>query len=562
MAIVRIEDLSFAYPGASRNALDAVSLELEAGTYACICGPSGSGKTTLLRQLKTPLAPHGHASGHVLFDGVPMNDVPAREQAARIGFVMQNPDAQIVMDRVWHELAFGLENLGCDPAVMRMRVAEMASYFGIQDWFHADVSTLSGGQRQLLNLASVMAMHPDVLVLDEPTSQLDPVAAAGFLQTVRKLNLDLGTTIIISEHRLEDVFPVADEVIVMDAGRIVTRGTPRDVCRELHAMGGGLALGLPTPARIFHGVSATSAIARDTEECPLTVREGRAWLASCVDERPPSRRALDAPAHTVLPADRALSIKDLWVRYDKDGPDILRGVDLELGHGGVFAIVGGNGAGKSTLLKAICGAVRAYRGTMRVLGTKITRRNAHELAGRGVIMIGQDPLELFAKATVHAELAEMLDDAQLDADSRRRAIDEVLRSCELVGLEDAHPLDLSGGEQQRVALAKALLSHPRILLLDEPTKGMDAAFKLRFGQMLRTLVDEGVTVVIVSHDVEFCARNANAVAMLFDGQVVSIDTPRRLFGASDFYTTAASRMSRGIFANAIVDEDVIELCQS
>ena len=246
MAHFEIENLSFAYPGKENKALDGVSLAIEKGEYIVLCGKSGSGKTTLLQHLKPVLAPHGKKDGTILFNGRPLAENSAWEQAAKIGYVMQNPDDQIVTDKVWHELAFGLESLGCDQTTMRARVAEMACYFGIQDWFHRDVANLSGGQKQLLNLASIMAMQPEVLILDEPTSQLDPIAASDFLNTVRKINIELGTTVIITEHRLEDIFPYADRAIVMEDGRVVADDTPRNrsaavaaeeryVCRDAHA---------------------------------------------------------------------------------------------------------------------------------------------------------------------------------------------------------------------------------------------------------------------------------------------------------------------------------------
>ena len=227
MALFAFEELTFRYPEAPRDALRDVSVAIEPGQFVLVCGQSGCGKTTLLRQFKSALAPHGHQSGQVLFDGVPLADVP--EQVARIGFVMQDPDAQIVTDKVWHELAFVLESLGCDERTMRLRVAEMASYFGIQHWFHKNVGELSGGQKQLLNLASVMAARPDVLVLDEPTSQLDPIAASDFLATVHRINRELGTTVVMSEHRLEEVYGLADRVVVLDGGEIRMDGAPEEV---------------------------------------------------------------------------------------------------------------------------------------------------------------------------------------------------------------------------------------------------------------------------------------------------------------------------------------------
>ncbi|MEG1407060.1 MAG: ABC transporter ATP-binding protein, partial [Ruthenibacterium sp.] len=224
-----IKNLDFSYPGAEKKTLENINFTVKRGQYITLCGKSGSGKTTLMRHLKSVLTPHGKRTGTILFEGVPLDAVSLRTQSAQIGYVMQNPDNQIVTDKVWHELAFGLESLGCDARTMRLRVAEMASYFGIETWFHKNVSELSGGQKQLLNLASIMAMQPTALLLDEPTSQLDPIAAADFLNTVRKINLELGTTILISEHRLEEVFPCADRVIVMEDGQIFADDTPRKI---------------------------------------------------------------------------------------------------------------------------------------------------------------------------------------------------------------------------------------------------------------------------------------------------------------------------------------------
>ena len=245
MAQFAFENVTFHYPGCDTPALDNVSFEIEAGSYVTLCGKSGCGKTTLLRHLKSVLAPHGKRTGQVLFEGMPLEQVSQRDQSAKIGYVMQNPDAQVVTDKVWHELAFGLESLGCDQRTMRLRVAEMASYFGIQGWFHKDVKELSGGQKQLLNLASIMAMRPSVLVLDEPTSQLDPIAAADFLNTVRKINLELGTTIILSEHRLEETFSAADRVLVMKQGRILADGEPHEVGQRLIVANDEMAAALP-----------------------------------------------------------------------------------------------------------------------------------------------------------------------------------------------------------------------------------------------------------------------------------------------------------------------------
>ena len=534
MVHFQIENLSFSYPTAKGvETLENVNLTIEKGEYIVLCGASGSGKTTLLRQLKTVLAPYGKKSGQILFNGIPLDQVSLQEQAAKIGYVMQNPEEQIVTDKVWHELAFGLESLGCDQKTMRARVAEMACYFGIQDWFHRDVEVLSGGQKQLLNLASIMALQPEVLILDEPTSQLDPLAASDFLNTVRKINTELGTTVIITEHRLEDIFPYADRAIVMEAGKVIADDTPRNIGKLLYEQKNPMFTAMPTPVRVFYGAEGVG-------NCPLTVREGRTWLGKTCSEK----KALPAEE---LPESKeiALSLNDIWFRYEKDSADVLRGVTAKVPVGSLYAIVGGNGAGKSTMLKSVCGICKPYRGKIKVFGKpKVQFKDC-------LAMLPQDPKSLFVKKTVLEELEEMSAD--------KEKIAEIAKICEIEHLFDSHPYDLSGGEQQRAALAKVLLTDPRLLLLDEPTKGIDSFFKEKLAKILCKLKGQGITIVMVSHDVEFCAKYADLVSMFFDGQILTTDTPRRFFGNNSFYTTAANRMSRHVFSMAVTAEDVVAL---
>ena len=508
-----------------------------------LCGRSGSGKTTLLRHLKSVLTPHGKRSGRILFCGTPLEEVPQEEQAARIGYVMQNPDEQIVTDKVWHELAFGLESLGCDQKTMRARVAEMACYFGIQDWFHRDVDSLSGGQKQLLNLALVMAMQPEVLILDEPTSQLDPIAASDFLNTVRKINLELGTTVLITEHRLEDILPAADRAVVMEGGRILVADVPRRTAGFLWAEHHPMFSAMPAPTRVFYGAQGKGV-------CPLTVREGRNWLLGAF-QTPPEVKALPEAPVAWEERPSALVLKEVWFRYEKNSPDVLRGVSAVVPEGSLFAIVGGNGAGKSTMLKAVCGICKPYRGKIRVFGKKVEAYGGTELFQNCLAMLPQDPKSLFVKKTVREDLEEMCRD--------REKLEAVARTCEVEALLDSHPYDLSGGEQQRAALAKVLLTEPRLLLLDEPTKGMDGFFKEKLARILEKLKAQGMTVVMVSHDVEFCAQYGDLISMFFDGQILTTAPPRRFFGQNSFYTTAANRMSRCMFQNAVTAEHVVAL---
>ena len=556
MAHFEIKNLTFTYPtSGGKTALSDVNLKIERGEYVTVCGKSGSGKTTLLKHLKSVLTPHGDVSGEILFEGKPLSEVDLRQQSSKIGYVMQNPDNQIVTDKVWHELAFGLESLGMDQKTIRLRVAEMASYFGIQSWFHKNVSELSGGQKQLLNLASIMAMQPTVLILDEPTSQLDPIAATDFLNTVRKINLELGTTVIITEHRLEDIFHASDRVVVMEDGKIIADDEPHAIGAYLKEQHNEMFAAMPSPVQIYYGV--------DNElECPLTVREGRNWLSDVLQDKEMKVTSLvkkEADMDDV--GTPAIILKELWFRYEKEAPDVLKGVNLKVPKESIFAIVGGNGTGKSTTLKAICNICRPYRGQVLIDGNRIEKYTSAELFKGNLAMLPQDPQSLFVKKTVGEDLAEMIPDGRFSSEEKESKIKETAEICDILHLLESHPYDLSGGEQQRAALAKVLLTEPKILLLDEPTKGIDNFFKLKFAEILNRLKERGVTILMVSHDVEFCAKYADFVGMFFDGNVITTNTPNRFFSQNSFYTTAANRMSRHVFENAITNEDVIELCK-
>lgn len=553
MACFEIKDLSFSYPGREKKALAQIDLKIEQGEFIVLCGRSGCGKSTLMRHLKPVLAPHGKKEGQILFYGTPLNEVDFRAQSSQIGYVLQNPDNQIVTDKVWHELSFGLESLGEDNQTIRLRVAEMASYFGIQDWFHKDVNDLSGGQKQLLNLASIMAMQPLVLLLDEPTSQLDPIAASDFLETIRKINREVGTTVIITEHRLEDVFPYADRVIVMEKGKIIANDTPRAVGRSLQDGENPMFHALPSPMRIYAGVA-------NDLECPLTVREGRNWLSELVDGAEIQERAI-IDDKKLEDLESVVEMKELWFRYKKNSPDVVKGVSVNIPANKIFCIVGGNGTGKSTTLKLLTGILTPYRGKIVIRGKNIRKYKGNELFEHNLAMLPQNPQALFVKKTVKEDLLEMLNREPLSKEEKERRIAEMAELVDITDLLDQHPYDISGGEQQRAALAKVLLIEPKILLLDEPTKGLDSYFKFKLASILKKLNEKGVSVIMVSHDIEFCAAYGDSCSMFFDGDIVTTDTPNRFFSGNSFYTTSANRLSRHVFLNAVNDEDVIELCK-
>ena len=547
MECFTLKNLSFSYPEQQKKAIDGLNLTIQAGEFVTLCGSSGCGKTTLLRQLKPALTPHGVREGEIFFEGQPLNSLSLREQSARIGFVLQNPDNQIVTDKVWHELAFGLESLGLDTPTIRRRVAEMASFFGIEGWFYKDVSQLSGGQKQLLNLAAIMAMQPSVLILDEPTSQLDPIAASDFLATVGRINRELGTTVICTEHRLEEVFPYSHRVLVMDSGKVIADGTPAQVGQALKQEGHRMFASMPTPMQVYAAVD-------NTLPCPVTVREGRDWLDAFSRENPlgavPPEQV--PPRKSDIPAAK---LEEVWFRYEQDSPDITKGLSLEVYPGELLAILGGNGAGKSTTLSLIAGLHKPYRGKVTLMGKEGLQPRAGMLG-----VLPQDPKALFVKDTVAADLQDALKDAHLSKEEQSARLGQVIGLCHLEELLDRHPFDLSGGEQQRSALAKVLLQQPRILLLDEPTKGLDTAFQEELAVILRRLTDSGVAIVMVSHDIGFCSRHVHRCALFFDGVIAAQGSPRAFFSGNSFYTTAANRMARHLLPDAITPEDIIAAC--
>lgn len=531
------QHVNYTYPEQKQKALDDLSFSIAKGSFTIFCGPSGCGKSTLLRHLKTCLTPHGMFSGEILFQGTPLSKVSDREQAKEIGFVLQSPENQVVTDKVWHELSFGLESLGYDTPSIRRKVAEMASFFGIENWFYKNVNELSGGQKQLLSLASVMVMQPSVLVLDEPTSQLDPIAASDFLSVLGKINRELGTTIILTEHRLEEAFPFATQVIVLDQGHLVCSGIPQQVGMQLKSSGHGMFLAMPTAMRIWAGID-------NDLDCPMTVRDGSEFLSALAQKQ--NFHPLKAEKQHIYSDEVVLQAEDLWFRYEKDSPDVVKGMQLTLKKGELYALLGGNGTGKTTALKLLSGLKVPYRGKVKIQG-----KLGH---------LPQNPQTLFVKRTVREDLYEIFRGQHLSREEQDRKVSYVVELCELKSFLDRHPYDISGGEQQRTALAKVLLTEPDVLLLDEPTKGFDAEFKVTFAGILKKLLRKGIGVLMVSHDVAFCAEYAHRCGLFFDGNIVTEGSPREFFSGNNFYTTPANRMARHLLPEAVTVSEVITCC--
>ena len=546
MALCEVRNVSFTYPAREKAALEDISFSVRRGEFVTLCGSSGSGKTTLLRCLKPSLTPNGKRCGVIRFGERNIETLSEREEASTIGMVLQSPEKQIVTDTVYHELAFGLESLGFDGGEIRARVAETASYFGIEGLFRQKTSTLSGGQKQLLALASVMVMRPEILLLDEPTSRLDPIAAAEFVTTLKKLNEELGTTVLLSEHRTEESFAVCDRVILLDGGRILCDDTPRNIGAVLKEKAHPMFLSLPTPIR------TAAYLAENDAPTPLTVREGKDFLREYGKEHTLSPEKI--PVQSAPDGDDLLCVRDVFFRYEKKEADIVSGLSFSVKKGEIWALLGGNGVGKTTVLGLLSGVLRPTRGRILYENKPLSafQNPYRDLLG----VLPQNPQTLFSKNTLYDELYSVTDETKSETE-RREALLKTASLCRLTSLLSSHPYDLSGGEQQRAALAVILLRSPRILLLDEPTKGMDGAFKTVFGSILAELKKRGMTTVLVSHDTEFCAENADRCALLFDGSITSCDTPRRFFSANSYYTTAASRMSRSVLPYAVTVGDIL-----
>ena len=534
MACLTLRDLSFTYPDNKTKSPDSVSLTLKSGELMTVIGPTGSGKSTLLRLLKPELRQNGVIEGSVTLGDRDITSLSPAESARRIAYVAQSPEEQIVTDRVWHELAFSLESLGEKQSVIARRVAEAASYFGISEWYRRPTAELSGGQKQLLNLAAAMTTDPELLILDEPTAQLDPVSASRFIEAVRKLNRETGLSVIITEHRAEELIPMSDKLLILDSGKAVCFDTPEAIAKKLSADSRYLRY-MPCAARVF-------AVTGGKGECPLSAREGRRFIEDNFSNK---ITKLGSQVREIK-TEPALQLSDIRFSYGRKEPDVLSGLDLTVNKSEIFALLGPNGAGKSTAIAVAAGLKKPYLGKIRLFGRPLSDYKGGSLYDGNISLLPQDAESVFISYTVGEELKGC------EKAKSRLPFD-------LTPLNDRHPYDISGGERQLVALCKALSTDPKLLLLDEPTKGLDPDSKLKLAEAIMSIRDSGVTVLMVSHDVEFAAMCADRCALLFDGAVTACESTADFMSGNRFYTTPASRMTRGVYDDAYTAERAAEL---
>ncbi|MFJ8530278.1 ABC transporter ATP-binding protein [Bacillus sp. NPDC094106] len=543
VAHAEIKNLSFTYNDESVQALTHISLSVSQGEFIVLAGRSGCGKTTLLKHLKKELLPIGERAGNVYYDGVSLQEISDLLSAQEVGMVFQNPENQLVMDTVIQELAFSLENVGLASHVIQKRIAELISFLGFQDLLHQSVHTLSGGQKQLVNLAAVLVLQPKLLLLDEPTAQLDPIAAKDFLGLLKRINEELGITIIMSEHRLDEVIPLATRVVFMNAGEIIYDGIPQHVISKMWELEEFRPF-IPQIPRLF--------LEWNVEQIPFTVRGAQTQIHSevCIEHEAPVISQTEKK-------EVILQAKHISFQYEKNSPFILRDLTLSIEQGKWTALVGKNGTGKSTLLAILAGLQKARRGKVRWNGTEIHKINSKERFKR-IGYVSQHPYYHFTCDTVWEEVFERAN--ELYGEKANQVTKDMLQRFWLYSIRDRHPHDCSGGEQQLLALCTVLLSKPSLLLLDEPTKGLDPGKKERLGQLFQELQKEGTTIVMATHDIEFAAKYVDRCMMLFDGKIIMNDAPKEFFSDNFFYTTSINRFIRKQLPYALTWEDVYEAC--
>ena len=560
MALIEIKDLQFNYPGVEEPAISDINLDIDEGEFILICGPSGCGKTTLIKQLVPAITPYGKRQGSVQYKGHDISEYDEASFGQDIGYVSQNPMNQMITDKVWHEIAFGMESHNMPQEIMERRMAEICEFFGMQSWIDRDVDTLSGGEMQMVHLAAIMVMEPKVLVLDEPVAQLDPLSAANFLDMLRRINSEIGTTIIIVEHHLEEVYKMASQVVAMNKSRIDVVGAPRFVAANMKYNSY-----LPSVVKIVRNVD------KNIEDIPLSVAEGQRWLKKMWGERPSISSAndnmasthnnkaagLDEPSENTKNAEAVLKLKDIAFAYE-DGKEVLKDCNLSVRPGEVFALLGGNGTGKSTLLHVICQTYKANYGTIHIFDSKVKSIKDAPLGYGKAVYMPQDPMALFTEINVHDELKEALEGTDIPLEEKEKKIEDMLSELGLTGYDKMHPYDLSSGQMQLLALGKLLLLEPKLILMDEPTKGLDYDKKLQLGGLLGELTRQGVTILMVSHDIEFCARFATRCAFMHDGRIVATSPSRDFFAGNRFFTTYTNRMARAYIRDAVLPEEVVQ----
>lgn len=531
MNILNVENLTFSYAGCDKRIFNQVSFAADEGEILLICGGTASGKTTLLKCLKPELSPYGQISGKIMFMGNNIENVSSNLTTAVIGYVMQRPENQTVTHKVKNELAFCGENIGLSDAEIKRQIAETAAYFGLEALLEQETSTLSGGQRQLLNLAAVLTVKPKLILLDEPTSQLDPVAAGNFIGTLQRITNELGITVIIAEHRFEQLLPIVDRILMLKSDMQAVYGSVKEIADKMISSS-EISQSLPSWMRLYGQFRC-----KFNSSVPITLSDGRNFIENNIKNDIKELKRTDC----LMNKEIAVKLKDICFAYEKNKNDVLNGVTLNIRSQSIFMIMGSNGSGKSTLLSVISGILKPYRGKITIDGKCIDKCKAFG----SISLLPQDVQTSFFCDTVKEEL-----NGNLKSDIYDFSL-----------YADTHPYDLSGGQQQLLAIEKLVNSNKSgIFLLDEPTKGLDGKMRQIIAEVVQKLKHSGKTVIAVTHDMEFAAMCADECGLLFNGEIISVDTPQNFFSSNLYYTTSAAKVSCNSYNGICNTDDLIKIC--
>ena len=538
--MIKFTDFSFTYNGAVRPALQNIMLTIEDGEFVLVTGPSGGGKSTLCRCFNG-LVPHfygGTISGRAEVQGMNTLDTPPKELAVKVGMVFQDPENQLVTTDVEREIAFGLENLRFPAQLIARRIEEALDTVGIAGLRSRSPHELSGGEKQKVAIASVLALHPGILVLDEPTSELDPQSAEEVLRLLERLNDELGITVVLVEHRLDRVVHLVDRVLVLNDGTVRADGPPREVMYD----GGLTDIGVPPVIRLMERLQGSGP---DGDERPLTVKEARLNLqrASC-------RIRTATLADETVESKPVLRTDGLWFSYG-DRP-ALRDISITINQGEFVAVMGRNASGKTTLARHLNGLLMPGRGRVIIDGIDTRQCPVSELSRR-IGYVFQNPNDHLFADTVEEEIAFGLKNHGAKREAIERSVEQALERFGLAGYRKAYPRNLSGGEKQRLALATVLVTRPGIVLLDEPTRGMDYALKQELVRFLSDYCREGNTVIMVTHDVELAAESADRVILLSEGKVVVDGSRREVLSRALLFSPQINRLAQALSSRGVAD---------
>ena len=524
MGYIDVENLSYSYSIGGKNILSNVNLSIDKGDIVLIMGESGSGKSTLLRSL-TGSIPHfygGEISGRVLYEGKSLSDMTQRERASKIAMVFQSPESQIIMDKVHKEVAFSLENIAVPEATIRRRVFEALQFLKLLPLAYEDTEKLSGGEKHKVVLASVLAMKTDVIILDEPTSQLDPQSSEEFINLLKKINQELGKTIIIVEQKIDYIYDIADKIVILEKGSVEFIGSKKEFYNR------GYEGFLPMYLKIARQFDFT-----DVSD----IRDMRRQLELYLRDKKPTNRML---CNSDITREVVLEVSNMNVKIDNK--IILKDINLEFKQGKIYSILGENGAGKSTLLKAIMNLVK-YSGSIKFKDKKLYKLKPSQIA-HNIGYVSQNPNDYISKDTVYDEVKFTLDNFGIEDVSK---VDNILKELGIFNIRNKNPRDISEGEKERVAIASILIMDTEIILLDEPSKGLDYTSKKVLGYILKDLKEKGKTIIMVSHDIDYVAEYSDDIVLLLNGEIIDRGRTEDILREGIYYTSTVNRLCNGAF---------------